>query len=118
MLQLVIGNKNYSSWSLRAWLVLTEAHVPFEEIRLALFSPAFHAEIGRHTPAGRVPVLIDEEDGRAPLHVWDTLAIAEYVAERFPDRGLWPADRAARARARSICAEMHSASRRCARRCR
>lgn len=108
MLKLVIGNRNYSSWSLRAWLLMTEAHIPFEEIVLSLFTPAFHVEIGRHTPAGRVPVLIDEEDGQEPLHVWDTLAIAEYLAERFPDRMLWPADRAARARARSICAEMHS----------
>ncbi len=108
MLKLVIGNKNYSSWSLRAWLTLTEANIRFEEIVLSLFTPAFHAEIGRHTPAGRVPVLIDEEDGQEPLHVWDTLAIAEYVAERFPDRMLWPAERVLRARARSICAEMHS----------
>ncbi len=108
MLKLVIGNKNYSSWSLRAWLLLTEAQVPFEEVVLPLFSQTFDAEIGSYTPTGRVPVLVDAEDGAEPLHVWDTLAIAEYVAERFPDRALWPVDRAARARARSICAEMHS----------
>ncbi|MEO8938054.1 MAG: glutathione S-transferase family protein [Burkholderiaceae bacterium] len=108
MLQLIIGNKNYSSWSLRAWLLLTEAGIPFEETRLSLFAPSFHAAIGRHTPAGRVPVLIDPAEGPDGLQIWDTLAIAEYVAERFPDRHLWPAARTERARARSLCAEMHA----------
>lgn len=108
MLQLIIGNKNYSSWSLRAWLLLTEAGIPFEETRLSLFAPGFHAAIGRHTPAGRVPVLIDPDEGPDGLQVWDTLAISEYVAERFPDKHLWPAARAERARARSLCAEMHA----------
>ena len=108
MLTLVIGNKNYSSWSLRPWLLLTEAGIPFEEVRLSLFSAAFRAQIDRYTPAGRVPVLIDRDDAGVELAVWDTLAIAEYLAERFPDRALWPVDAAARARARSICAEMHS----------
>ncbi len=103
MLTLVIGNKNYSSWSLRPWLLLTETGIPFDEVRVALDTPTFAAEIGRYTPAGRVPVLIDGD-----LAIWDTLAIAEYVAEAFPDRGLWPTDRAARARARSLCAEMHA----------
>ena len=108
MLTLVIGDKNYSSWSLRAWLLMTEAGIAFDEVALPLSTPTFATEIGRHTPAGRVPVLIDDEVGPEPLHVWDTLAIAEYLAERFDDRLLWPADRADRARARSICAEMHA----------
>ena len=108
MLTLVIGNKNYSSWSLRSWLLLTEAGIPFEERRLSLFTPEFHAEIGRYTPAGRVPILIDTHDDADGLKIWDTLAIAEYLAERFPDRALWPVDVARRARARSICAEMHA----------
>jgi glutathione S-transferase len=108
MLELIIGNKNYSSWSLRAWLPLAEAGIPFEETRLSLFTPAFHAQIGRHSPAGRVPVLIDRDEGPDGLAVWDSLAIAEYLAERFPEKQLWPAARADRARARSICAEMHA----------
>jgi glutathione S-transferase len=107
MLTLVIGNKNYSSWSLRSWLLMTEARIPFEEIRLSLFTASFDAAIERFTPAGRVPVLIDRT-GADELAIWDTLAIAEYLAERFPERALWPTDVAQRARARSICAEMHS----------
>ena len=110
MYSLVIGNKNYSSWSLRAWLLMTEAAIPFEEVRLSLFTPSFAASIGDYTPAGRVPVLLDsdvEVDGQ-PLAIWDTLAIAEYLAEARPDRALWPRNRGARARARSMCAEMHS----------
>ena len=108
MFKLIIGNKNYSSWSLRSWLLLTEAGIPFEEIRLSLFSAGFEREIGRYSPAGRVPVLIDPEGAPGGLAIWDTLAIAEYVAERFPDKALWPAEPASRARARSICAEMHA----------
>ncbi|HEY9886998.1 MAG TPA: glutathione S-transferase family protein, partial [Candidatus Obscuribacterales bacterium] len=102
-LKLVIGNKNYSSWSLRAWLYLTESQLAFEEIRLALFTEQWQAEIGRYTPAGKVPVLI--HDG---LTVWDSLAIMEYVRETFPQAVGWPSDRAARAHARAIAAEMHS----------
>ena len=117
MLKLVIGNKNYSSWSLRAWLLLTESGIPFEEIRLSLSTPEFARDIVRHNPARRVPVLIDSgvsarnaAGTAAPdgLAVWDTLAIAEYLAELFPEKRLWPDDPADRARARSICAEMHS----------
>jgi glutathione S-transferase len=109
MLKLIIGNKNYSSWSLRAWLLMTEAGIPFEEVRLALFSHTFSKEIGAYTPAGRVPVLIDDaKNPGMPLAIWDTLAIAEYLAETFPALKLWPEDAAARARARSICAEMHA----------
>ncbi len=116
MFKLVIGNKNYSSWSLRSWLLLTEAGIPFEEVRLSLFSAEFAREIARYTPVGRVPVLIDSDvsahGSRAAspegFAVWDTLAIAEYVAERFPEKRLWPDDPADRARARSVCAEMHA----------
>ena len=106
-MQLYIGNKNYSSWSMRPWVLMTQAGIPFDEVvlRFDAFSPGskFKTEVERLNPAGRVPVLVD--DG---LAVWDTLAIAEYLAERFPGRQLWPADVRARARARSVCAEMHS----------
>ncbi len=108
MLKLVIGNKNYSSWSLRSWLLLTEAGIPFEEVRLSLFTPEFAQAIAGYTPARRVPVLIDSAALPDGFAVWDTLAIAEYVAERFPEKRLWPDDAADRARARSICAEMHA----------
>jgi glutathione S-transferase len=98
---LVIGNKNYSSWSLRPWLVLTEAGLPFTERLVSLQTDAGKASRFAALPAGRVPVL--EHDG---LVIWDSLAICEYLAERHP--GLWPAAPAARAAARSMCAEMHS----------
>jgi glutathione S-transferase len=103
MLELYIGNKNYSSWSLRGWFPLAHFGIPFKEIRLSLFTPAFYEAIGRVSPVGKVPVLVD--DGFA---IWDSLAIVEYLAERFPQYALWPRDLKARARARSICAEMHS----------
>ena len=106
-MQLVIGNKNYSSWSMRPWVLLKQAGIAFEErkIRFDAFTPdsSFKTELARLTPAGHVPVLIDGD-----LTVWDTLAIAEYVAEKFPEKQLWPKDAKARARARSVCAEMHS----------
>jgi glutathione S-transferase len=106
-MQLYIGNKNYSSWSMRPWVLLKQAGIAFDEVMTRFDSfeadSSFKREITRLSGAGRVPLLVD--DG---LVVWDTLAIAEYVAERFPDRKLWPVDRAARARARSVCAEMHS----------
>ena len=106
-MQLFIGNKNYSSWSLRPWLLMRELGIAFDEVALRFDSFAddstFKRDVLAVNPAGRVPVLVD--DGFA---VWDTLAIAEYVAERFPDAGVWPADAKARARARSLCAEMHS----------
>ena len=101
-LTLVIGNKNYSSWSLRAWLLLAESAIPFDEIRIPLDTPEFPAAISRYSPAACVPVLLI---GDRP--VWDSLAIAETLAEQFPDANLWPADAAQRAHARSICAEMH-----------
>ncbi|MFN0186978.1 MAG: glutathione S-transferase family protein [Aquabacterium sp.] len=107
MLKLYIGNKNYSSWSMRPWVMLRQAGIPVEEVmvRFDAFSAdsQFKQRLGAISPAGRVPVLVD--DG---LVVWDTLSIAEYTAEKFPSAGLWPADAAQRARARSICAEMHS----------
>jgi glutathione S-transferase len=107
MLKLYIGNKNYSSWSMRPWVLLRQADIRFEEVLVRFDSFAaqsqFKASLAGVTPTGRVPVLVD--DGFA---VWDTLAIAEYVAEKFPSRDLWPRDAKARARARSICAEMHS----------
>jgi glutathione S-transferase len=100
---LVIGNKCYSSWSLRGWLPLRHYGVDFEERRLPLETEEFAREIGRYAPTKRVPVLID-----GATTVWDSLAIAEYVNERWLDAKGWPADRAARAHARTICAEMHS----------
>ncbi len=102
-MKLVIGNKNYSSWSLRPWLLAKQAGIPFEEIRVRLLSDTFAADVARHSPAGRVPVLVDGD-----MNVWDSLAICETLAERFPRAQLWPADPKARAHARSICAEMHS----------
>ena len=101
--KLIIGNKNYSSWSLRAWLLLAEAGIDFEEVRLTLDGPEFAGDIRQYSPAARVPVLI--MDGRS---IWDTLAIAETLAESWPNKALWPLDTAARANARSICAEMHA----------
>jgi glutathione S-transferase len=100
---LVIGNKNYSSWSMRPWVVLTAFDIPFKEIRILLDQPDTTKRIAEFSLAGRVPLLIDGD-----LTVWDSLAICEYLAESFPERKLWPQDTAARASARSICAEMHS----------
>ncbi|WP_372015658.1 glutathione S-transferase family protein [Pseudoxanthomonas sp. 10H] len=100
---LVIGNRNYSSWSLRPWLLLRQAGVDFEELRLPLDTPEFAARIGGYSPTGRVPVLCDGH-----LRVWDSLAICEYASERWLDGRGWPADPAARAVARSAAAEMHS----------
>ncbi|MGD9952413.1 MAG: glutathione S-transferase family protein [Burkholderiales bacterium] len=100
-LVLVVGNKNYSSWSLRAWLALKVLGVPFEERRIPLYGPESKAELLKFSPVGKVPILVD-----GATTVWDSLAILEYLAERHPR--LWPADAAARARARAISAEMHS----------
>ena len=98
-LTLVIGNKNYSSWSLRPWLLLRQAGTPFEEIRLALGRD----DLSKYSPSGLVPVL-----KHGALAIWDSLAIAEYLAEQFPEKELWPRDVEARAMARSVSAEMHS----------
>ncbi|MFL6681344.1 MAG: glutathione S-transferase N-terminal domain-containing protein [Burkholderiaceae bacterium] len=107
-MKLLIGNKNYSSWSMRPWVLLTQFGIPFEEVRVPFESVAadsrFKAAVAERSPAGKVPVLVDD-DGFA---VWDSLAIAEFLAEKFPGQALWPRDPRRRARARSICAEMHS----------
>jgi glutathione S-transferase len=100
---LVIANKVYSSWSLRPWIMLKQAGIAFEEVVIPLGQPDTRSRILAHSPAGRVPILIDGE-----VTVWDSLAILEYVAERWPEAGVWPADRVARAHARAISAEMHS----------
>jgi glutathione S-transferase len=107
MLQLYIGNKNYSSWSMRPWLLMRQAGIEFTEVPVRFDSfdanSTFKATMAPITPTGQVPVLVD--DG---LAIWDTLAIAEYLAEKFPDKQLWPQERSARARARSVVAQMHS----------
>jgi glutathione S-transferase len=107
MLKLFIGNKNYSSWSMRPWVLLTQAGIPFEEVRVRFDSfdagSQFKQTLAGLTPTGKVPILTDGE-----LVIWDTLAIAEYLAEQFAEKQLWPGDKAARARARSLCAEMHA----------
>ncbi len=105
-MQLYIGNKNYSSWSMRPWVLMTHFAIPFEEIRLTLSlaqDSDFKRRLARLAPSGKVPLLVD--DGFA---IWDSLAIVEYLAERFPEKPIWPRDVRQRARARSLCAEMHS----------
>ncbi len=105
-LQLVIGNKNYSSWSMRPWVLMRQLDIPFEEIKLRFDfndgSP-FRKAVARYSPAGTVPVLV--MDAHA---VWDTLAIVEALHEAYAQRGVWPVDPLKRARARSLCAEMHA----------
>jgi glutathione S-transferase len=103
-LKLVIGNKNYSSWSMRPWLALRAADIAFEEVFIPLYTGAADKQrILSFTHSGKVPALIDGD-----VTIWDSLAIIEYVAERFPESKLWPEDRARRAHARSVSAEMHS----------
>jgi glutathione S-transferase len=102
-LTLVIGNKNYSSWSMRPWVLLRELRIPFDEVKLRFHSDEWTREIARWSPSGLVPVLWKGDQA-----VWDTLAIMESVAEWYPERGVWPADPVARAFARSMSAEMHS----------
>ncbi|HQX60574.1 MAG: glutathione S-transferase family protein [Rhodoferax sp.] len=107
MLTLYIGNKNYSSWSMRPWVLLRQAGISFDEVmvRFDSFSAdsRFKQRLGPISPSGKVPVLVDDD-----FAIWDTLAIAEYLAEKFPACHLWPQDAKARARARSVSAEMHS----------
>jgi glutathione S-transferase len=109
VIKLYIANKNYSSWSMRPWVLLKQAGIPFEEVMVRFGDDPFNAGSGFKqavlavNPGGRVPVLVDGE-----LAVWDTLAIAEYLAEKFPEHRLWPQAVHARARARSVCAEMHA----------
>jgi len=102
-LTLVVGNKNYSSWSMRPWLALKKSGAAFEEIVIPLDRPETRAEIFKHSPSGFVPTLKDDE-----LTIWESLAICEYLAEKFPDANLWPKDPSARAIARSVSNEMHS----------
>ena len=101
--RLVIGNKNTSSWSLRPWLAMKEAAIPFEEVRINLRAPDMKDQILAHSKAGKVPVL---ETG--DIAIWDSLAILEFLAEQYPDKALWPSQTEARALARSVSAEMHS----------
>jgi glutathione S-transferase len=104
MLKLVIGNKNYSSWSMRPWLVLRANNIAFEEVFIPLYTDKTDKDrLLSVSRSGKVPALIDGD-----LTVWDSLSIIEYLAEKFPEAGLWPDDRTARAHARSISAEMHS----------
>jgi glutathione S-transferase len=102
-LTLVIGNKNYSSWSLRPWLALAHHKIAFKQVIIPIHTPETPAAIGKYSPAGKVPVLIDGD-----ATIWESIAILEHLAERFPDAKLWPADFAARAHARAISSEMHS----------
>jgi glutathione S-transferase len=104
-LTLVIGNENYSSWSLRPWLAMKQFNLPFTEIRIPLYTPESRSHIQQHCPDGNGKVPILQHEDRT---VWDSLAIFEYLTETFPERSWWPNDPVARAVARSICAEMHS----------
>ena len=101
-LTLVIGNKNYSSWSLRPWIALKAANIPFEEILIPLYLPGSSEQILKYSPAGKVPILIDGDDV-----VWESLAILEHLADRFPGANLWPSDTRARSFARCAATEMH-----------
>ncbi len=100
-MKLILGNKNYSSWSLRAWLIARAGGLTFEEIHIPLFIPGSRERILSHSPSGKVPCLIDHG-----ITVWESIAIGEYLAERNP--ALWPEDPAARATARAVSAEMHA----------
>ena len=102
-LKLIIGNKNYSSWSMRPWIAMKVAGIAFEETVISLNAPEFKAHVGPVSGTGKVPVLIDND-----VRVWESLAILEYLAEKFPAAGLWPADVSARALARAIANEMHA----------
>jgi glutathione S-transferase len=102
-LTLVIGNKNYSSWSLRPWLLMKQAGIPFAERYIPIRSATWNTQIRELSPSGKVPALV-----HGAVRVWDSLAICEYLAECFPEKQLWPAAVAARAEARSVSAEMHS----------
>lgn len=103
MYSLLVGNLNYSSWSVRPWLAMKAARIPFAERVIPLYQPGSKDEILSHSPAGKVPILANGD-----VTVWDSLAIIEYLAEKEPAAGLWPEEPARRARARCVCAEMHS----------
>jgi glutathione S-transferase len=102
-LKLIIGNKNYSSWSMRPWIAMKVANIPFDETVISLDAVNFKHFIGSVSGTGKVPILIDGD-----VNIWESLAILEYLAEKFPKAGLWPADRSARALARSVSNEMHA----------
>jgi glutathione S-transferase len=102
-MKLVIGTKTYSSWSYRPWFMLVEAGIPFEEEVIPLRRPETAARIGAVSPNRKVPLLIDED-----MKIWESIAILDHLADRFPEKGLWPADPAAKAHARAISAEMHA----------
>ncbi|MBV9261142.1 MAG: glutathione S-transferase family protein [Pseudolabrys sp.] len=102
-LTLVIGNKNYSSWSFRPWVAMKVAGIPFEEVLIPLYRDGSKDKILSYSPGGKVPALVDGN-----IKVWESLAVLEYLADKFPDRKLWPDDPAARAQARSVAAEMHA----------
>jgi glutathione S-transferase len=105
-MQLIIGNKNYSSWSMRPWVLMRQLGLHFEEVKLRFdftAGSAFRRAVAHHSPAGRVPVLVDDD-----FAVWDSLAIVEYLHDKFPGHGIWPEDMRARARARTLAAEMHA----------
>lgn len=102
-MKLVIGNRNYSSWSFRPWIAMKVAGIPFDEEVISLYVEGSREKILEHSPGGKVPILIDGE-----THVWESLAILEYLAEKFPNTGFWPAGNAARAHARAISTEMHA----------
>jgi glutathione S-transferase len=102
-LKLIIGNKNYSSWSMRPWIAMKVAGIPFDETVIQLYVEDTAEKIKAHSAAGKVPILIDGE-----VRVWESLAILEYLADKFPAAGFWPADPAARAHARAISTEMHA----------
>ena len=103
-MKLVIGDKNYSSWSMRPWVLMTHFGIPFEEIVVELHRDDTKARIFEHSPSGKVPCLIDDHG----LAIWDSLAIAETLAERHPEYPMWPADALERAHARCVAAEMHA----------
>lgn len=102
-LKLILGNKNYSSWSLRPWIAMRNAGIPFEEEVIPLYEPGSSERMAAYSPTGKVPVLLDGD-----MVIWESLAILEHIAERFPKAQLWPADPKARAHARAISAEMHA----------
>jgi glutathione S-transferase len=106
-MKLILGNKNYSSWSMRPWIAMKALGIPFDEIVIPfgepIGNPEFKEKVRRYSPAGKVPVLIDGD-----THVWETLAIMEYLAEKFPQAGFWPADAKARTAARVLSSEMHA----------
>ena len=102
-LTLIIGNKNYSSWSFRPWIAMKVAGIAFDEVLVSLDAPDFKARVAAHSGTGKVPALIDSD-----VKIWESLAILEYLAEKFPGKELWPSGPAARAHARAIASEMHA----------